>query len=106
MENSIVVTTVYRNVTAQNHLERLMTIPVPVLAKELETYKTSHHILTYLAVPIAVWGCFGNFFSFRLVFCSLCKSKVCMLKVSIAKKRSKCDKRCLLLLNISVYYII
>ena len=38
---------------------------IPLLAKELEIYKISHYILTYLAVPIAVWGCFGNFFSFR-----------------------------------------
>ena len=67
MANSTAFTSVHQNLTAQNDLEILSKIPVPVLAKELETYKISHHILTYLAVPIAVWGCFGNILSFRLV---------------------------------------
>ena len=55
------------NFTAQNDSESFMMLPVSVMAKELVTYKISHHILTYLAIPIAVWGCFGNFFSFRFV---------------------------------------
>ena len=67
MANSIAVTSVHQNVTAQNDLEILAKIPVPVLAKELETYKISYQILTYLGIPIVVWGIFGNFFSFRLV---------------------------------------
>ena len=62
------------NFTAQNALEIVMAIPVPVLAKELETYKISHYILTYLAIPVAVWGCFGNFFSFRFVYYCMGKS--------------------------------
>ena len=53
---------------AENDIEIFMKLPVPVLAKELETYKISHYILTYLAIPVAVWGCIGNFLSFRLVY--------------------------------------
>ena len=48
--------------TSQNYE---VLIPVPVLAKELDLYKISDYILKYCAVPIAVWGCTGNFFSFR-----------------------------------------
>ena len=40
-------------------------IPVPVLAKQLFTYKVSDYILTYLAVPIAIWGFIGNLLSLR-----------------------------------------
>ena len=38
---------------------------VPQLAKELELYKISQFLLNYSAVPLTVWGWFGNFFSFR-----------------------------------------
>ena len=40
-------------------------IPIPVLARELQIYKISNHVLNYLVVPIAVWGILGNLLSFR-----------------------------------------
>ena len=40
-------------------------VPVPVLARELKIYKISNYVLDYLVVPFALWGCVGNFFSFR-----------------------------------------
>ena len=40
-------------------------ISVPELAKELEFYKISQFLYNYSAVPISIWGWFGNFFSFK-----------------------------------------
>ena len=54
------VTDLYHNAASDDFY-----IPVPVLAKELDLYKISDYILKYCAVPIAIWGCIGNFFSFR-----------------------------------------
>ena len=39
--------------------------PVPVLASRLIEYKISIYILTYLTIPVAVWGWVGNAISFR-----------------------------------------
>ena len=38
---------------------------VPELAKELEFYKITQFVYNYSAVPISVWGRFGNCFSFK-----------------------------------------
>ena len=35
------------------------------LAEEFMEYKISIYILTYVTVPVAVWGWIGNFLSFR-----------------------------------------
>ena len=40
-------------------------LAVPELAKDLKLYKISQFLLNYSAVPLSVWGWFGNFFSFR-----------------------------------------
>ena len=59
------VTQMYDNTTLNITLKGEHFIPVPVLAKELNIYKINDYILKYCAVPIAVWGCLGNLFSFR-----------------------------------------
>ena len=38
---------------------------VVALAEEFIEYKISIYILTYVTVPVAVWGWIGNFLSFR-----------------------------------------
>ncbi len=40
-------------------------LPIPVLAERLIEYKISIYILTYVTVPVAVWGWLGNAISFR-----------------------------------------
>ena len=40
---------------------------VVALAEEFTAYKISIYILTYVTVPVAVWGWIGNFLSFRYV---------------------------------------
>ena len=57
--------TVFDNTTLNTTENYELLVPVPVLAKELNNYKISDYILKYCAIPIAVWGCLGNFFSFR-----------------------------------------
>ena len=41
---------------------------VVALAEEFIEYKISIYILTYVTVPVAVWGWIGNFLSFRYVY--------------------------------------
>ena len=38
---------------------------VVALAEEFLEYKISIYILTYMTLPVAVWGWMGNFLSFR-----------------------------------------
>ena len=38
------------------------------LDEEFIEYKISIYILTYVTVPVAVWGWIGNFLSFRYVY--------------------------------------
>ena len=56
-------TTHAMNVTL--NLNNQTILPVAVLAEEFLEYKISIYILTYLTVPVAIWGWIGNFLSFR-----------------------------------------
>ena len=55
----------WENILSNSSSETGDSLAVPELAKELELYKISQFLLNYSAVPLSVWGWFGNFFSFR-----------------------------------------
>ena len=38
---------------------------IVALAEEFTEYKFSIYILTYITIPVAIWGWIGNFLSFR-----------------------------------------
>ena len=38
---------------------------IVALAEEFTEYKFSIYILTYMTIPVAIWGWIGNFLSFR-----------------------------------------
>ena len=58
-------TIIYEHITSNITDNGEVFIPIPVLAKELRMYKISSNVLSYLVVPIALWGCLGNLLSFR-----------------------------------------
>ena len=69
----------HENVSLNSTDELKYFISVPELAKELEFYKISQFVYNYSAVPISVFGSFGNFFSSSKLFLLHYFHKLCVV---------------------------
>ena len=63
MQKNILNTT---NSTQEEIKESNQTVfSIVALAEEFDEYKFSIYILTYMTIPVAIWGWIGNILSFR-----------------------------------------